>query len=87
MFQPVINAITPALDFLISKLVQAINALNQFFSALTGKAVWTKAKKNVTNYAEEVAGAAKKAKKEVDNLTAGIDELNILQDKWQCKHF
>ena len=81
-FEPILNAIAPILDALISKLVAAINAINQFFAALTGAKFWTKAKKNVENYAgglDKTAGSAKKAKKEIKDLTTGIDELNILR--------
>ena len=46
------------------------------FAALGGGTSFTKAKKNVTNYAESLDSASKSAK----NLTMGIDELNILND-------
>lgn len=75
-FEPVINYIVPALDRLISKLVTATRALAQFFSALTGKGVYTKAIKLNDNYASSL----NKASKAADTLTAGIDELNILQE-------
>lgn len=81
-FEPILNVITPILDFLITKIVEVINAINQLFSALTGSAFWTRAKRNVQNYAgglQKGASAAKQMKKEIDNLTVGIDELNILQ--------
>lgn len=75
-FEPILNYVTPVLDFLINKLIEASNALAQFFAALTGKSTWTKAIKLNENYAESLEGAAKAA----NNLTAGIDELNILQE-------
>ena len=81
-FEPIINAVVPIIDALISKLVAAINVINQFFSALTGGATWTRAKKNITNYAsglDSTTGSAKAAKKAIDDLTTGIDELNILR--------
>lgn len=74
-FEPILNYVTPILDFLINKLIEASNALAQFFAALTGKSTWTKAIRLNENYAESLEGAAKVA----NNLTAGIDELNILQ--------
>lgn len=75
-FEPIINYIIPALDRLISKLVTATRTLAQFFSALTGKGVYTKAIKLNDNYASSL----NKASKAADTLTAGIDELNILQE-------
>ena len=75
-FEPIINYVVPALDRLISRLVTAMRALAQFFSALTGKGVYTKAIKLNDNY----AASLKKASKAADTLTAGIDELNILKE-------
>lgn len=75
-FEPILNVVTPILDYLIQKLVAATNALAQFFSALTGKKFYTKAIKQNKDYTDSLNGAAKAAK----NLTAGIDELNILSD-------
>lgn len=75
-FEPILNAVTPILDYLIQKLVAATNALAQFFSALTGKKFYTKAIKQNKDYADSLDSAAKAAK----NLTTGIDELNILSD-------
>lgn len=75
-FEPILNVVTPILDYLIQKLVAATNALAQFFSALTGKKFYTKAIKQNKDYADSLDSAAKAAK----NLTTGIDELNILSD-------
>lgn len=75
-FEPILNVVTPILDYLIQKLVAATNALAQFFSALTGKKFYTKAIKQNKDYTDSLNGAAKAAK----NLTTGIDELNILSD-------
>lgn len=75
-FEPILNVVTPILDYLIQKLIAATNALAQFFSALTGKSFYTKAIKQNKDYAESLNGAAKAAK----NLTTGIDELNILNE-------
>lgn len=80
-FEPILNYVTPVLDFLIGKLVAASNAIAQFFSALTGKSTWTKAKKNVTNYAKSLEDAAGSAKKAANDLTVQMDELHILSEK------
>lgn len=76
-FEPILNYITPILDLLIIKLVEATRALAQFFSALTGKKFYTKAIRNWQDYADSINSATKAVK----DYTIGIDELNILNDK------
>lgn len=76
-FEPIINVVTPILDYLIQKLIAATNALAQFFSALTGKNFYTKAIKQNKDYADSLNSANDAA----NNLTTGIDELNILNKK------
>lgn len=61
-FEPILNVVTPILDYLIQKLVAATNALAQFFSALTGKKFYTKAIKQNKDYTDSLNGAAKAAK-------------------------
>lgn len=78
-FEPLINAVTPIINAFISKLIEATNAIGQFFAALTGKATFTHAKKVVSNYAASLDKATASTKK-LATATAGIDELNILQD-------
>lgn len=78
-FEPLINAVTPIINAFISKLTEAINAIGQFFAALTGKSTFTHAKKVVGNYAASLDKATSSTKK-LATATAGIDELNILQD-------
>ena len=78
-FEPLINAVTPIINAFISKLIQATNAIAQFFAALTGKSTFTHAKKVVGNYAASLDKATASTKK-LATATAGIDELNILQD-------
>lgn len=88
MAAPLINALAPAIDFVIGKVVQLFNLLNQLFARLTGSKTYTAAKKVATTYggaAKEAAGtaskAAKKAADEIKRYTLGFDELNILGDK------
>lgn len=78
-FEPLINAVTPIINAFISKLIEATNTIGQFFAALTGKSTFTHAKKVVGNYAESLDKATASTKK-LATATAGIDELNILQD-------
>lgn len=81
MASPIINALAPAVDFLIDKFVTLLNVINQFFARLSGASVFTKAKKQATSYGKAAAGAGsatKKAAKEIKDATLGIDELNII---------
>ena len=76
MVAPLLNALAPAIEYVIDKVVSLINVLNQLFAKLTGASTWTKAIKTRTEYAESAGGAADAAK----SLTAGFDELNVLSD-------
>ena len=78
-FEPLINAVTPIINAFISKLTEATNAIGQFFASLTGKSNFTHAKNVVCNYAASLDKATASTKK-LATATAGIDELNILQD-------
>lgn len=79
MVSPLINAIAPAVDYLIDKFVTLLNVVNQFFARLSGASVFTQAKKQATTY-YEAAGLAKKASKKMKEATLGIDELNIIKE-------
>ena len=88
MAAPLINALAPAIDFVIGKVVALFNILNQLFARLTGSKTYTAAKKVAATYggaAKDAAGtaskAAKKAADEIKRCTLGFDELNILGDK------
>ena len=88
MAAPLINALAPAIDFVIGKVVALFNILNQLFARLTGSKTYTAAKKVASTYggaAKDAAGtaskAAKKAADEIKRYTLGFDELNILGDK------
>jgi len=81
MVSPLINALSPAIDFIIDKFVALLNIVNQLFARLSGASTWTKAKKQATEYGGAVSGvgsAATKAAKEIRDATLGIDELNII---------
>ncbi len=72
---PIISAVGPALTYLINMLTAAINKVNQFISALTGKTTWTKATTKVKDYAaglDKASGAAKKLKGQLQSF----NELN-----------
>lgn len=77
MVAPLINALAPALNALIQKLIEAVNWVNQLFSALTGSTVWTKAKQLTDSYADSLDQTSKNAKKANKQLQ-GFDALNNL---------
>lgn len=78
-FAPILNVVTPILDTFITYLIDAANAVTQFFSALTGSPTWTKATKVQKDYAgslNNTASAAAAAKKEL----YGFDEITKQSD-------
>ena len=77
---PLINALAPAIDFVVDKIVVLLNAINQLFAKLTGATYWTKANKVAKQYAEN-ASAAGSAAKEALHYLAPFDELNVLPDQ------
>lgn len=76
---PLINMLAPAIDYIIDKCVDLLNALNQVFAKLSGASTWTKAVKYPTEYAE-AADSATAANKELKKSILGIDEINPLTD-------
>ena len=75
---PIISALTPAIVTLCTWITNAINAMNRFIAAISGKSTWTKAKKQQVDYAaslDKTAGSAKKAA----GALAAFDDLNVLQ--------
>lgn len=79
-FAPIVDTIAPMIDYLIEKLVSALNIINQFFAALGGQGVFVVAKKGTADFSKGLDKAAGSAKKLKNNLL-GIDELNIFQPK------
>lgn len=83
MAAPLIEALAPAIDFIIEKIVTLFNLINQLFARITGKSTYTAAKKVATSFGEAADDASKAAKKAADKIksyTVGIDELNIIQE-------
>ncbi len=75
---PIIFALTPAIVTLCTWLTNAINAINRFIAAISGKSTWTKAKKQQVDYAASLDKTASSAKKAAGALAA-FDDLNVLQ--------
>ena len=81
-FAPILTAVAPALNTLISLLATALNYINQFFSALGGKTTFIRAKKTNEDYAKSLkgtGGAAKKAGQEAKKALAPFDDLVQIQ--------
>lgn len=70
---PLIEALAPAVDMLVDKIVDLFNAISRTFAYLQGKDVYTAAKKHAVQYKEAADDAYKATKK----FLLGIDELNI----------
>lgn len=73
-FAPIVAQIVPWLTNLISWLNIAMNAISQFWAVLVGKNTYTRAKKQVVDYAKSIQDASKKTK----GALAAFDELNVL---------
>lgn len=77
MLAPVIQALIPIFQSLVSVVVKAANAIGMFFAALGGATKFTKAKEYAVDYADALGGAAKAQK----DFTAGFDELNVISQE------
>lgn len=64
---PIIQLITPFIEYLSQALGKILDKINQMFNAVAGNDAWIEAKYQVEDYAEAVRKA---------NSTQGIDELN-----------
>lgn len=77
---PVLNALYPAFEFVTNAIIRAINAINQFLSALSGKSTYIKAQRQYVDYANSITSSSKKAKDSVQRLTASFDELHDITE-------
>ena len=74
---PLIELVAPAVDWIVDKIVVAVNYVNQLVSRALGKPSWAKAVKVSREYASGLDKAAQSAK-ELKKTLLGIDELNLL---------
>lgn len=85
-FAPILNVVSPALDFMAQKIISVVNAIGQLTSSLTGQKLFVQAKKVFQDYASSLsknASAADKAQEANEKLKKtilGFDELNKLDD-------
>lgn len=73
-FEPIVNMAIPYITKLVGWLNTAADAMAQFFAVLQGKTTYTKAKKQVIDYAKSLDTASKSAK----GALASFDRLNVL---------
>ena len=73
-FAPIVMEIIPHISTLVGWLNTAMNAIAQFWAVLGGKNTYTRAKKQVVDYAASIKDATKAAK----GALASFDELNVL---------
>ena len=79
---PLLSALLPALQTIISWVALALDYLAQFFAVINGQTTYTRAKKQATAW-KEVGGAASgaaAAAKEYKNTVMSFDELHLLND-------
>lgn len=74
---PLINALAPAVEYVVDKFVGLLNVVNQFLSALGIGGKWIKAVKYPAKYGDALDKATGSAK-ELKRTILGIDELNPL---------
>lgn len=76
-FEPIFNAVAPALQTLVDYLVKAMNVFSAFTAKLMGKDTYSRAVASSGAIAGNVGSAAKSAK-ELNKQLQGFDELNNL---------
>ena len=79
-FAPILAAVAPALNYLISLLTTAATAVGQFFSAITGQSTFVKATKVQENYADSLKKTGSAAKKAEKSL-ASFDTIEQIGSK------
>lgn len=79
-FSPILTAVAPALNYLISLLTTAATVVGQFFSALTGQSTFVKATKVQENYADSLKKTGSAAKKAEKSL-ASFDTIEQIGSK------
>ena len=82
MVAPLLTSLLPAIQTVINWFVTAINVIAQFFAALGGQVMYTKAKEYATAWkdVETATGGAAAAAKEYQNTILSFDEIHALND-------
>ena len=78
---PLIEMLIPVLQTVVSWVITAVNWVNQLLALLNGQASWTKAVDASAASLQNVKKNAAGAGKQIKNLLADWDELNIIQSQ------
>ena len=84
MLAPIIERLTPVIEWIIDKIVDVINWINKLFAALSGSQTYTVAKKVATNWQDAGNSAASSASEAADAIKRtilGFDEINKLDNQ------
>lgn len=73
-FEPVANIVVPYLSMFVSWVNRAAEAMSKLLAVMQGKTTYTRAKKQMVDYAKSLNTASKAAK----GALASFDELNVL---------
>ena len=76
MAAPLINTVAPIIDMIGDKVAALANKMAEFFAALTGQNVYTRAIKYAQEYNDELDETAKK----LERWLAPFDEINRMND-------
>lgn len=80
-FAPAIEGLIPYIQSAVSWFINLLNIANQFFALMNGQSEWTRAIDASAASFEKQKKSASGAAKEVKNLLADFDELNIIQSE------
>lgn len=83
-FDPILQAIAPALNYMISLVTAAATAVAQLIAIFTGKGTFIKATKVQKDYAKSLkatGGAAKGAGEDAEGALAPFDKLNVMAEE------
>lgn len=78
---PAIEGLIPYIQSAVSWFINLLNVANQFFALMNGQSEWTRAIDASATSFEKQKKSASGAAKEVKNLLADFDELNIIQSQ------
>ena len=81
MVSPLVEALAPAVDFVVDKFVNLFNVINQVFAVLAGKTSYTAAKKVAQQWqdtSDKASSSARRAANEIKRTILGFDEINKL---------
>jgi Asp-tRNA(Asn)/Glu-tRNA(Gln) amidotransferase C subunit len=82
MAAPLIQAVAPAIEYVINKIVELLNWFNMLIARLTGSSTATVAKRAATSFGDvgSSAGNAAGSVAELQKTILGFDEINALND-------